>query len=85
MAMMTMMTMMMMMMMMIKLLNDNDSKIISICLQSINVAFLGCERFTDVLSSFKLAGTMLGEILSGIILVIEYILIHLIITENDDM
>lgn len=33
--------------------------------KSINVAFLGCERFTDVLSSFKLAGTMLGEILSA--------------------
>lgn len=47
------------------------SKIISTCLQSINVAFLGCERFTDVLSSFNLAGTMLGEILSGIILVFE--------------
>lgn len=65
--------------------NDNDSKIISIFLQSVNVAFLGCERFTDVLSSFKLAGTMLGEILSGSILVIELLLwIHLIITENDD-
>lgn len=65
--------------------NDNDSKIISIFLQSVNVAFLGCERFTDVLSSFKLAGTMLGEILSGSSLVIELLLwIHLIITENDD-
>ena len=34
-------------------------------LQSINVAFLGCQSFQDVLDIFKLAKIMLGEILSG--------------------
>ena len=33
--------------------------------QSINVAFLGCGSFQDVLKTFKLAKIMLGEILSG--------------------
>lgn len=33
--------------------------------KSVNVAFLGCESFTDVLNTFKLAGIMLGEILSA--------------------
>ena len=37
-------------------------------LQSVNVAFLGCNTFSDVLSTFKLARIMLGEILSGICL-----------------
>ena len=34
-------------------------------LQALNVTFLGCATFSDVLSTYKLARSMLGEILSG--------------------
>lgn len=37
----------------------------SFCLQSVNVAFLGCKSFSDVLNTFKLARIMLEETLSG--------------------
>lgn len=33
--------------------------------KSVNVAFLGCESFQDVLNTYKLARTVLGEILSA--------------------
>ncbi|KAJ7381501.1 D-2-hydroxyglutarate dehydrogenase, mitochondrial [Desmophyllum pertusum] len=33
--------------------------------KTVNVAFLGCESFLDVLNSYKLARNMLGEILSA--------------------
>lgn len=33
--------------------------------KAVNVAFLGCKSFSDVLNTFKLASSMLGEILSA--------------------
>ena len=33
--------------------------------QTVNVAFLACENFDDVLNTFKKAKQLLGEILSG--------------------